>query len=192
MQNKEFEQLTRDIVCSDEYLGMKNYRHHIKRSAYEHSLKVAYYCYKHHKRFDTKIDLSEFLRGALLHDYYLYDWHDKQHRFHGFTHPKYALKNAEEKYPDLTPNERDMIRHHMFPLTPVPPRTKAGWLICFYDKVAAMSDYLGKNTWKLEHPEPQKNAAAERSHFAKKENASARYNIVTIKIRVKRNPRKKT
>lgn len=37
----------------------------------------------------------------------------------------------------------------MFPLTPIPPQTKAGWLLCFYDKVAAVSDYLSENKWKL-------------------------------------------
>jgi uncharacterized protein len=44
--------------------------------------------------------------------------------------------------------EEDMILRHMFPLTPVPPRTKAGWLLCLYDKIAALSDYFGENRWK--------------------------------------------
>lgn len=146
--NKEFYGLIRDIIASEEYIGMKRYKHHVKGSVYDHSIKVAYLCYKHHKRFGTKTPLREFVRGALLHDYYLYDWHDKEHKFHGFTHPRRALENALAKYPDLTHRERDMIRRHMFPLTPIPPRTKAGWLICFYDKVAAVSDYCGKNKWK--------------------------------------------
>ncbi|MBQ7347729.1 MAG: HD domain-containing protein [Clostridia bacterium] len=129
---------------------MKGYKHHIKGSVYDHSLKVAYLCYRHHKRFGTGVDLREFVRGALLHDYYLYDWHDKDpaHKFHGFTHPKHALENAVKKYPDLTPAQRDMIRSHMFPLTPIPPKTRCGWLVCFYDKVAAIGDYCGKNKWK--------------------------------------------
>ena len=67
---------------------------------------------------------------------------------HGFKHPKRALKNAMDKYPDLTDNEKDMIGRHMFPLTILPPKTRAGWILCFYDKVAAVSDYLGENKWK--------------------------------------------
>lgn len=151
MINKEFYAFTKDIIKSEEYVGMKNYKHHIKGSVYDHSVKVAYLCYKHHKRFGTKVNLQEFIRGALLHDYYLYDWHDRkpEHRLHGFMHPKRALKNALEKYPDLTENEMDMISRHMFPLTIIPPRTKAGWILCFYDKVAAVSDYFGKNKWKI-------------------------------------------
>ena len=149
--NKEFYNLIRDIVSSEEYRTMKNNQHHVKSNVYNHSVKVAYLCYKHHKRFGTKIDLQEFIRGALLHEYYLYDWHDRkpEHRYHGFMHPKRALKNALQKYPDLTEMEKDMIVRHMFPLTVIPPKTKAGWIICFYDKVAAISDYLGKNRWKL-------------------------------------------
>lgn len=150
--DKEFYHLIKDVVSSDEYMGMKNNKHHIKSNVYHHSIKVAYLCYKHHKKFGTKINLQEFVRGALLHDYYLYDWHDRklEHKFHGFMHPKRALKNALEKYPDLTENEKDMIVRHMFPLTVIPPKTKAGWIICFYDKVAAISDYFGKNRWKTE------------------------------------------
>lgn len=148
--SREFTQKIRDITHSDEYRVMKHYRHHVKGSVYDHSVKVAYLCYRHYKRFGTKIDPTEFLRGALLHDYYLYNRKNKtvSPHFHGFVHPKYALGNASAHYPDLSRMEKDMILHHMFPLTPVPPKTKAGWLICFYDKVAAVTDLFGKNKWK--------------------------------------------
>ncbi|MGM9625834.1 MAG: phosphohydrolase [Eubacteriales bacterium] len=158
---KEFACLIRDITHSEDYRVMKERRHHVKGSVYDHSVKVAYLCYRHYKRFGTKIALPEFIRGALLHDYYLYDRHNKaaSPRFHGFVHPRYALGNAKQRYPDLTRIERDMILRHMFPLTPIPPRTKAGWLICFYDKVAAVSDYFGKNKWKKRASLHRKTAA---------------------------------
>ena len=142
---KEFVLLTRDIIHSEEFIKMKEYKHHIKSNLYEHSVRVAYLCYRHHKRFNLKIDLADFVRGALLHDYYLYELHGDEmpHRFHWFNHPKKALENAAEKYPLLTSMQKDMIRRHMFPLTAIPPKTKAGWLICFYDKVAAISDRFG-------------------------------------------------
>ena len=148
--NKEFYHLIRDIVRSKAFRETKKHKHHVKGSVFDHSLKVAYLCYRHHKRFRSKTDLGELVRGALLHDYYLYDWHDKDpsHKYHGFTHPRHALRNAAAHYPDLSPMQRDMIARHMFPLTPIPPKTRGGWIICFYDKVAAISDYLGKNKWK--------------------------------------------
>ncbi|MBQ2726200.1 MAG: hypothetical protein IJF78_10890 [Clostridia bacterium] len=148
--NREFYHLIYPIIHSEEYRKTRNCRHHIKGSVYDHSLKVARMCYRHHKRFGTSTPLEELLRGALLHDFYLYSRHtgDSSHRFHGFTHPRCALNNALKYYPDLTKTEQDMILRHMFPLTPVPPSTGAGWLLCFYDKVAAVSDYFGRNKWK--------------------------------------------
>ena len=145
MIEREFYGMIRDIVKSDAFRAMKRHRHHVRSNAYRHSLRVAYLCYRHHKRRGTRVDLAEFVRGALLHDYYLYDWHNREkgNRLHLFTHPKRALENALCAYPSLTPLQQDMIRHHMFPLTLCPPKTRAGWLVCFYDKVATVLDYLG-------------------------------------------------
>lgn len=83
--------------------------------------------------------LDEVRRAALLHDYYLYDWHvpDPGHRLHAFTHPGVAARNALEDYPDLTCREVDAIERHMFPLTPVPPRWDVGWAVTLADKRCA-------------------------------------------------------
>lgn len=148
---KEFVSIVRDILHLDEFKRMKKYRHHVKGSLYDHSVKVAFLCFKHHKKFGLKTDIVDFVRGAMLHDFYLYDLHgeNSSHKFHWFRHPNAALKNAMEKFSPLTYTQRDMIKHHMFPLTPVPPTTKAGWLVCFYDKIAAISDRFGENKWEL-------------------------------------------
>lgn len=141
---KEFIDIIIHIINGNNFVKMKKYRHHVKSNIYDHSIKVAYYCYKHYKRFKLKGNILELLRGALLHDYYLYDWHDRlpENKFHGFRHPKRALKNALRDFPDLSSTEIDIIKHHMFPLTLSPPRSFYGWLVCFYDKIAAIGDYL--------------------------------------------------
>lgn len=133
---------------------MKEYKHHLHGNTYEHSVKVAYLCFLHYKRHNSNVNLNQLIRGALLHDYFLYDRHEKGNPnyvcgfVHGFTHPKRALENAQKAYPDLTRTEQDMIKRHMFPLTPIPPKTKCGWLVCFYDKIAAISEYCCKgNSW---------------------------------------------
>lgn len=146
MAEQEFYGIVGDILNSERFLAMKKYRHHVKSNVYAHSVRVAYLCYRHHKRHGTCVDLHEFVRGALLHDYYLYDWHEMLpgRRLHLFTHQKVALQNALRDYPGLSRMQQDMIRHHMFPIVPLPPRTKAGWLVCFYDKVAAFADYFEK------------------------------------------------
>ena len=144
---RDFVTIIRDMIHSDEFKRMKTNKHHVNGTLFGHTVKVAYLCYKHHIRNKMKIDLSEFVRGALLHDYYLYDLHGdgEKHRFHWLRHPSVALENAKRDYPLLTKTQCDMIKHHMFPLTFIPPHTKAGWLVCFYDKVAAISDRFGKN-----------------------------------------------
>ena len=71
-----------------------------------------------------RVDLHSLVRSALLHDYFLYDWHDwdnGEHRLHGFTHGQAALHNAVRDF-DLNHIERDSIAKHMFPMTPVPPK----------------------------------------------------------------------
>lgn len=143
---KEFLSLVWDILRSDEFKQMKRYRSHINSTLYKHSVKVAYLCFRYHKCHRMKMDAAELVRGALLHDFYLYDLHGdgEPHRLHWFHHPRAALENALLRYPALTEVQRDMIKNHMFPLTPCPPHTKAGWLICFYDKLAAITDRFGQ------------------------------------------------
>ena len=87
------------------------------------------------------VDRASLLRGALLHDYFLYDWHDPNpsHRLHGFRHPFFALARAEEDF-ELTPRERNIIVRHMFPLVPVPPTCREAWIVCLADKWCALRE----------------------------------------------------
>ena len=153
-QIQAFYELIKDIVQTEDYCKMRQYRHHLHGSTFEHSIKVAYLCYKHHLKHKSKVPLKELIRAALLHDYFLYDHHSRADENsktglkHIVQHPKRALKNATRAYPDLTSAEQNAIKRHMFPLTPIPPTTRCGWLVCFYDKVAAMGDYCNKGAWK--------------------------------------------
>ena len=87
----------------------------------------------------------ELIRGALLHDYFLYDWHDKDHinplRLHGFFHPGIALKNASAEY-DLTEREKDIIRKHMWPMTVIPPLCREAWIVTAADKWVSLMETL--------------------------------------------------
>ena len=142
METPSFYFLIKDIVKSDNFKEMKKYKHHKNTNLFRHSIKVAYLCYKHHIKHKMKIDIKEFVQGALLHDYYLYNLHGDQikHKLHLYKHPRVALNNAIKNFPDLTATQQDMILRHMFPITPLPPKTIAGFLVCFYDKVASIDD----------------------------------------------------
>ena len=139
-----------EIIASTKLKTMEQYLQHGKTNCLEHSIAVAYYSYWFVTAFRIQCDMRSLIRGSLLHDYFLYDWHkkDKSHSLHGFHHPKRALENAQR---DTTINEieADMIKHHMFPLTIIPPRSKEAFVLCFIDKVCSIYElrrrkrYLG-------------------------------------------------
>ena len=128
----------RDILNSDGMHIEKNCLQHGQISVYEHSYMVAVLCVELAIMCRIRADMRALVRGALLHDYFLYDWHekDKSHRLHGFIHAERALKNAESDF-RLTDIERNMIRAHMFPLNLVLPRYRESVLLGVADKICA-------------------------------------------------------
>ena len=93
-------------------LEEQNAMQHGSTSVYEHSVNVAYKSLLLVENYRLPVDKQSLVRGALLHDYFLYDWHekDKSHRLHGFYHPSTALRNAKEDF-DLNPIEENMNHH---------------------------------------------------------------------------------
>ena len=126
------------------YSMTKDFIQHGSVSVYAHCLSVAAESVRIARALDLNVDTDALIRGALLHDYFLYDWHDNpdgRHNLHGFTHPYKALKNAMDDF-DLSGKERDIIVHHMFPLVPLPPHSKEAWLVCIADKVCATKETI--------------------------------------------------
>lgn len=122
----------------------KQFMQHGNVSVFEHCVAVCLCSIKIAKLLRIHYDLEALIRGALLHDYFLYDWHvndDPNRRLHGFFHPSVALENALEDY-DLSKKEQDIIKHHMFPLTIIPPMCREAWLVCLADKICAGKETL--------------------------------------------------
>ena len=129
--NEHFDPIARPLLEAPEYQQLKAYRAHGEVSVFDHSLFVAERAYLYAKKRGLDLDYASLVRGALLHDYYLYDWHKKHkgHRLHGFRHPAWALHNALLVY-DLNEVERDVIRSHMFPLTFWRwPHSQEAWIV---------------------------------------------------------------
>lgn len=135
----------KDILNSDNFKDVSKHVQHGSMSVRRHSINVARYSLFFSKKLGIKCNTRELIRGALLHDYFLYDWHDKEHinitRMHGFYHPGIALKNASEEY-ELTPREKDIIKKHMWPMTIVPPRCREAWLVTTADKYCSLLETL--------------------------------------------------
>ena len=133
-----------DIISSKGMDIEKKCMQHGSTTVFAHSFNVACLCFNIAEKLKLKVDKKSLIRGALLHDYFLYDWHinDKTHKWHGFTHPQTALKNAENDF-ELNSIEKDMILKHMFPLNLSIPKYKESVVLCISDKILATCETLG-------------------------------------------------
>ncbi len=133
------------IIEHEEYQKMKHIPHH-HGCVYDHCLDVAYFSYKVALRFN--LDVESTIRGALLHDFYLYKFKkakDKNVLMEGYrhsrTHPQIAITNAL-KYFQLNDKEKDIIKNHMFPLGF--PRSSEAWITTLADKTLAIVEYSSR------------------------------------------------
>lgn len=116
---------------------------HGRTTVLDHSVHVAQTSLAFAKVCHLPVHETFLIRGALLHDYFLYDWHDKASApsFHGICHPRIALNNAHQDF-ELNKIEENIILRHMFPLTPIPPLYLEAWVVCFADKCCALQETL--------------------------------------------------
>jgi len=145
-RHSDFQSLTREFMEHEEFLKLAGINHH-GNSILDHTIKVSYLAWK--AGILPGLDRKSMVRGAMLHDFFLYDWKKKSperkrkfyeiFKMHGFTHPAEALKNAK-LYFDLNDIEENIIKRHMFPLTPVPPLYAESWLVTLCDKWVSLSE----------------------------------------------------
>jgi len=142
---EEFYAYAEEILNHPIFLTQKHYFHHTT-NLYEHSILVAYYSFKVAKKFN--LDRRSIVRGALLHDFFLYDWHveGKKRKYpilkkHGFTHAQRSLINANF-YFALNSKEKDIIKKHMFPLNMFIPTTLESWVVNIVDDALTYLEYF--------------------------------------------------
>ncbi|HOP28301.1 MAG TPA: hypothetical protein PK293_09725 [Spirochaetota bacterium] len=140
----EYNAIVADILANEEFLKLRNYFHH-NSSIYEHAKIVSYLAYRLCKYLN--LDYRSAARGALLHDFFLYDWrnHDlpdlAKDKYHGIAHPKIALNNALRHF-RLNDLEKDIIVKHMWPLTLIPPKYQESYIVTFTDKYVASKEFI--------------------------------------------------
>ena len=147
-ERENFNYLLQDLLHHEEVLKMKSFIQHGTMTTYEHAVNVAWTSYRISRRLRLKVDERSLLRGALLHDFYLYDWHvrdEGRKRFHGFHHHRTAHENAMKHF-RLNPIEEDIILKHMWPLTVKFPRYRESLVVTLADKICSIMDTLGLDT----------------------------------------------
>lgn len=143
--SREIDEILKEIKDNERTQDMKNYVQHGRISTYEHCESVTDLSYKINRKLHLKANEDTLLKGAMLHDFYLYDWHnydDGSHKLHGFSHPKRASHNAK-KYFGVSKEIEHVITSHMWPLTFRNfPKSREAWIVCIADKCVAIRETL--------------------------------------------------
>lgn len=139
------EALLRELMEDERVRQMENYIQHGHVSTYDHCRRVAECSCRLNRTLHLHADTDTLVRGAVLHDFYLYDWHEKDggtHSWHGFIHAERARKNAEQQF-HAGEQVQEVIRTHMWPLniTRV-PKSREAWIVCLSDKWVSMWETL--------------------------------------------------
>ena len=129
------------LLENEQVQRLDNYTQHHCFSRLSHSLDVAYFSFFLAKLFGW--DFKSAARGGLLHDLFHYDWREEEFSggHHMICHPRIALENARMVC-ELNKVEENIIRRHMWLLTPTPPRYKEAYLVTFVDKYCALREAL--------------------------------------------------
>ena len=144
--SKQNTQIMKEYLCDKHIAMMKQFNHHGKISTYQHSvnvLKKSCNMANFFKFSDEQI--KNIIIGAILHDFYLYDYHHARKRkngIHAWSHPVTALYNAEKHFV-LNDKQRNIIRSHMYPTCLLhPPKCKEAWVVTLADKYCAIEEYV--------------------------------------------------
>lgn len=146
-EEKAFAIIADKYINNKDVLKLKDYCAHGKISVYEHSINVAKTAFKLNRKLKMNADDNTIVIGGILHDFYLYDWHNASiktslFKMHGYTHAKVACDNAS-KYFDIDDNIKEAISCHMWPLNITSiPKHKESILICIADKIVASKETL--------------------------------------------------
>ncbi len=141
----EFTNIMNELMDNEAVRELKDYTHHGNTNCFRHSMHVSYFNYKICKKLG--LDAKAGAKAGMLHDLFLYDWHDREIKLgeslHGFDHPYIALKNARKNF-KLTRKEEDIIEKHMFPLTPRFPKYKETMVIILTDKFCSVCEVMDR------------------------------------------------
>ena len=138
MQEDELEEILEPIQRNQQVQMMKQYIQHGKTSTFKHCRNVAETCDQLNERFRLGADRRTLIISAMLHDFYLYDWHsvdDGSHRRHGFHHARRARDNAVREF-GVDRKIQSVIDSHMWPLNPLRiPKSREAWILWIADKI---------------------------------------------------------
>ena len=114
-EKEELETIYQSFLHDERILKMKDIPMHRGSNCYIHSFRVTKLAIKNALKKDN-VDLKTLLLGAILHDYYLYDWRIEKGKslMHCKNHPDVSINNAIRDF-DIPKKVQEIIRRHMWP-----------------------------------------------------------------------------
>ncbi len=148
-EDNEYYILVKDILDNKHFNEIDKIEHH-GTSRMLHSMRVSYYSYLVSKAL--RLHTSEVARAGLLHDFFMSsEDRTSMDRFSStFTHPKYAVRNADNIF-ELNNLERDIIKSHMFPINIAIPKYLESWLVSVVDKCVALYEFSSSYRFRLSY-----------------------------------------
>ncbi len=148
-EDNEYYILVKDILDNKHFNEIDKIEHH-GTSRMLHSMRVSYYSYLVSKAL--RLHTSEVARAGLLHDFFMSseDRTSMDRFLSTFTHPKYAVRNADNMF-ELNNLERDIIKSHMFPINIAIPKYLESWLVSAVDKCVALYEFSSSYRFRLSY-----------------------------------------
>ena len=148
-EQNRLETIYQAFLNDEKILRMKDISMHRGSNCYLHSFKVAKKAIK--KSLNRKdVNLEVVLLGAILHDYYLYDWRKDKSKLkkHGKNHPDVAINNAVKDF-DISEEVKKVIKSHMWPINIKDyPKSKEAKIVSVSDKAVTIGESLTSKKYK--------------------------------------------
>ena len=148
-EKERLENIYQTFLNDEKIKKMKDIPMHRGSNCYEHSFKVAKYAIKKALRY-KEVNLEVVLIGAILHDYYLYDWRAdrSKKKGHAKNHQHVASENASRDF--MVPDSvKKVIESHMWPINIKNfPDTKEARIVSFSDKHVAIVEAVSSKNYK--------------------------------------------
>ena len=149
-QKAKLETLYQSFLNDPRIQRMKEVPMHRGSNTYEHCFKVAKKAIRKALRSRKDVDFEVIMLGAILHDYYLYDWRsDKSKRKgHASKHPAIAAENAFNDF-NISKEIRKVIESHMWPVKFKEfPNTKEARIVSLADKSVTIGEAFTSKKYK--------------------------------------------
>ncbi|MCR5654826.1 MAG: HD domain-containing protein [Lachnospiraceae bacterium] len=148
MSHEKYNLALRELKNDEAVKRMQEFKQHGSSNTYLHSVHVAETAKKLADRFHVDVHERDLARGAMLHDFFLYNFHEQHeatglkawHHLH--NHPSISLVNADRLF-HLTEIEKDIIHSHMWPLNiRRVPKYKESVLVNLADKYCSFMEFV--------------------------------------------------